>query len=706
MATKVPVLAAIGLIAAAPLGAVAQEVVAADDGKLEEVVVTAEKRTSTEQKTPIAMSVFSADVLAQNGVSSIQDLAAIAPSVNFADNFATAIVTIRGVSSRDTTEIGDPAVSINIDGLYFQRAIGLGDTIFDLERAEVLRGPQGTLYGRNATGGAINFITAKPTSDFDAYAGVGFGNYNLIRTEGMLNVPLSDRVQMRASFATRTHDGYGNNAPARDADDADSQAGRLHFAFQPTEQLDILLTAEMVRLGGIGNMVGGMPLIYDEGGNIVMEKPPGLPSESRDFPLSLPDGFLDVTSTSFRARVDYDFGAVGLTYMGGYRDLDFKNLIDLDGTEPLRFYFQQNEKPETWNHELRLFSNNDGRFNWQAGAFYFKETNDLLTYFQDYSPANSPANLFIFTYPDIESESKAVFGQVSIGFTDALALELGARYSEDKKVRHGSLNYGSGVLIQDAESTSSKPSYHVGLNWQLNDDQLLYAKWGTGYKAGGFTDAAAYDPEEISAFEIGSKNRLMNATVQLNVDAYYYDYTDQQISQFVGNQTLIRNAGESEIYGIEVEGAWIFTQSDRIDGYLGYMSAEFTEFNVASGSGNVDYAGNHPPQAPEFSANLGYQHTFSLGNGGSLVARAQTHYESESYLGFRNTELERQPSYTRTDALLTYSAPDDQWSVQGYVRNIEDEPVFTAASEQPLFGTYVFQYGAPRTYGVDFRINW
>jgi outer membrane receptor protein involved in Fe transport len=208
---------------------------------LSDVIVTAERREASAQRTPIAMSVLSPDTLQRNGVSALSDLARIAPSVNFSFVRSNAVITIRGVSSRDTTEIGDPAVATSIDGFFYQRTIGLNDSVFDLERVEVLRGPQGTLYGRNATGGAINFITAKPKPEFGASVRGGFGNYNSINTEGMVNVPVTNWLAIRASFATRSHDGYRNNAPGPNGDDAAAKAARIHLLFTPTDRLRVLL---------------------------------------------------------------------------------------------------------------------------------------------------------------------------------------------------------------------------------------------------------------------------------------------------------------------------------------------------------------------------------------------------------------------------------------------------------------------------------
>jgi iron complex outermembrane receptor protein len=670
---------------------------------LEEIVVTAEKRIKTEQKTPIAMTVLTADFIKSNGIKSLEDLASVAPMVSFAQDNVATIVVIRGVSSRDTTEIGDPDISISVDGFYVIRAIGLNDSVFDLERVEVLRGPQGTLYGRNSVGGAINFITAKPKDDFDASASVGFGNYNLLTTDGMVNVPLSDKVQLRAAFQTTSHDGYRDNAPAQDGDDADAKAGRLMLKAEPTDNFTALLTAEVVKLGGVGPAVEGVPIAYGTNGQTIHQVY-DKPVNGEDFPLSLPSGYLNSISKAARWNFNYDFGFADLTYIGGYRKLDYHDLISLSGLESAPLYFQANEAPETWNHELRLSSKNDDALTWQIGGFYFKERNTLLTDFQQYTAA-TPANLFIFSYPDLVTRSKAVFGQGTYAILDDLKIEFGMRYSSDSKHRAGFLNYGSGIDYEDGRSNSSKTTFHAALDWQATPDNLLYAKFDTGYKAGGFTDAGSYAPEYIKSYEAGAKNRFFDNRVQLNGDGFYYQYTNQQISQFVNGMTYIRNAGASEIYGVELDGSVLATPVDRFDAFIGLLHAEFTNFEVAINNANVQLAGNHPPQSPRTSINAGYQHIFNVWNG-NLTARIQTHFETSSNLTFYNYQDDRQPSYTRSDVILTYETEDGKWSVEGYVRNLENAAVYSNAAENPLFNAYTYQLEPPRTYGVRLTANW
>src|ERR1700723_512752 len=208
---------------------------AADADALQEIVVTAQHKEENAQSTPIAMSVYTADAVKQNNIVDIASLSTFAPDVNFSTSEGTPIITIRGISSQDVTENGDPAVAVNTDGFYVNRPYGLDATIYDIDRIEVLRGPQGTLNGRNAIGGAINIVTAQPTNTFAAYTSISYGNFNALTFQGMVNLPINDILQMRLAFLTVSHDGYRNNAPQPDADDADNKSGRVELAFEPIE---------------------------------------------------------------------------------------------------------------------------------------------------------------------------------------------------------------------------------------------------------------------------------------------------------------------------------------------------------------------------------------------------------------------------------------------------------------------------------------
>lgn len=691
------------------LASQAQAQEAEASGGLTEIVVTAEKRESTVQKSAVAMTVFDTAALKRNNVQALQDVTKLAPGVSLGANSANVIVTVRGVSSRDTNEIGDPAVSISTDGFYIQRPTGLSNSVYDLERVEVLRGPQGTLYGRNATGGAINFITAKPKDSFAANASVGIGNYGLITTEGMLNVPVSDTLAVRAAFQTTQRDGYRTNeGPARAGDDADASSARVHVLYKPTDRLSILLSGQYTKLKGVGPTLSGFAIVGATNNNYV----PDL--SQKGTPHGAPNQFLDTRTTSVQLGVNYDLDFATLIYSGGYRNMKYEQRRDLDGVLTSANYFNPTENPKDWSHELRLVSQGDGPFKWQFGGFYFQEKNSLLTYYQTFATSAAGVNRFVFSY-DVLARSQALFGQASYEIVPNVTAEFGMRYSKDHKEREGFQNLGGSDIPQNGEVSSDKFTYHAGVNWQATPQNLLYAKYDTGYKAGGFTDVFGqgvfnYDPETITSYEVGSKNRFLDNRVQVNLSAFLYDYKDQQTtvvntaSTGAGTSYVV-NAGASRIYGGELELVAQLMTDSQFDGSVAYLHSKFTDLclaRAADRSCTRDLSGNVPVQAPRWQVSAGYQHTFYL-LGGTLVPRFQTHFESNSYLGIENFRRQEQKPYWRSDAMLTYTSEDKKWELQGFIRNIGNTVVITSATAS--FGAYNYGLDAPRTFGARLTVN-
>ncbi|SFV15039.1 TonB-dependent receptor [Pseudoduganella namucuonensis] len=696
--------------AAAPTAAPAPA--AADKGQIQEVIVTAQKRASTAQKTAAAITVFDAKTLEKNGVATLQDLTKLAPGVSLGQDAAKVVVTMRGVSSRDTTEIGDPAVSISTDGFYIQRPTGLSGSVFDLERVEVLRGPQGTLYGRSATGGAINFITAKPGKELEGKVGLGIGNYGLVTSEGMINLPLGEEWAARAAFQSSRHKGYRTNeAPAVPGDDDDTTSARVHLQYTPTSRLKVLLTGQHTHIGGVGPSVEGVPIVGAVNNNVMPVV------DAKGQPHGTPNQYIDTTIKSLQLNASYDLDFASLIYSGGYRDMHYLHLRDLDGLSGNANYFSANERPVDTSHELRMVSQGEGRLKWQFGGYYFKEKMDLLSYYQTYAVANSPGTIFVFDY-DVLAVSKALFGQASYEVVDGLTVDIGLRGSQDEKTRSGYQNLGNGVAPQPGNISSRKNTHHLGLNWQLTPTNLLYAKYSTGYKAGGFTSVitglgagatvsqVSYNPETISAIEVGSKNQFFQRRLQLNLSAFTYDYKDQQVAVNNGGTSYTVNAGKSRIAGGELEFQARPTANDRFDGSIAYLKGEFKDFCTNKNTQGVctrNLAGNEPAQAPRWQIGAGYEHGFEV-PGGTLTPRIQTHYESKSYLGVDNYARQTQKSYHRSDAMLTYAEDSGKWTLQAYVRNIENAKVMTVANAN--FGSYNYAYSAPRTFGVKLTHSW
>jgi iron complex outermembrane receptor protein len=698
----------------------------ADGEALQEIVVTAQHKEENVQSTPIAMSVYTGDAVKQNNIVDIASLAAFAPDVNFSTSEGSAIVTVRGISSLDITENGDPAVAVDIDGFYVNRPYGLNAALYDIDRIEVLRGPQGTLNGRNAVGGAINIITAQPTDKFQAYTSVSYGNYNALTVQGMVNLPLSDVVQLRASFLSDSHDGYRHNAPQPDADDADNKSGRLELAFEPLENFRGLVTVQFTKEGGYGDSLQNIPYLYSATGSLVNTLPPGV--NPHTFPLAT-EPFLNMTDRLTRFNFSYDLGSVLLTALGGYDHMEWHHASDESSTDnvPVVNTFVQNEYPNTFNGELRAASKTDSPLQWQVGTFYFRENSHLVSFNGAPTADGVYDQYFGFVYAT-RSRSAAGYAQASYQLTSDLKATAGVRYTSDFKGEagyYGDLTAGPALgdyAYQSGSTSSHRWTYHGALDYTLTDKNLLYLKYDTGYKAGGFNfGGAPYNPETVTSYELGSKNRFFDETLQWNSAVFLTNDNAQQVATyaFLPNglaEQLTENAGKSKIWGVETDIIYKVPYLGTFNAAVNYLNARYTNFlSVADPSdptaaGNVQLAGNTPPQSPTLSAQLGLEHSWAAFNG-TLTGRIQTKIQSSSNFSFYNFDDTRQAAYTMSDAFLSYGLPstgssDAHWKVTAYVKNLENSSVFSTAQEDRYAVAYTYQWFPPRTYGLRLETTW
>lgn len=693
---------------------------------LEEVVVTAEKRLSSAQSTPIAMTVVTGADLDKAGVSDLRAIDAIAPDVNIVRNTLFTQFNIRGVASQDIGELGDSAITVGIDGEYINRPVALNAALMDIERIEVLRGPQGTLYGRNATAGAINIITNKPKNQFEASLSGDAGNYSALGFQGMLNVPLSDTVAVRGAFMTAKHDGYQGylvTRPDDKGDDQDVWGGRLSLGFTPSDAFSALLAFEYNKVDQAATSqygVGVSAADVDASGSPSNFKP-NLPD---DFPLGN-IGSMQSEQWAARAHLTYSFGGgVELNYVGGYRSVDVHNVQPLNGFVPELFTFDNDKvNSRTQSHELRLSGGEAAGFLWQAGLFYSDETQDVGRGLYLVPAGNAYINYFLL---DVASKSKAAFAQVTGHFTADLTYTLGVRQTQDDKDRNGlTFGFGSGVF-PNARPTLSTPggtadpghgswnktTWTAGLDWHLAADKLLYGKVASGYKAGGFDNVGEYKPENLIDYEIGSKNRFLDGRLQLNLAAFYYDYRDLQTSVFISSAvgSAVQNAGTAKVKGFETDLQYLVSQNDRLHVSLNLLDATFDSLaTVQNTLGNpmpVVLRGNDLIQSPKVTAVLGYDHIWRVGPG-SLTGSISSRYKSRYSLTVFGWASDEQEAHTISDASLSYSGADDKWAVSAYIRNIENERVLTyAAFTGGGINIYNYIYGTPRTYGANVSYRW
>jgi iron complex outermembrane receptor protein len=689
------------------------------------VVVTANRVRSNAQTTAVALDVFNGAALQDAGVSNVQSLQAIDPSINVTSSTGAAYVAVRGIASTDTTETGDPAVPIARDGFFTNRSFNIASSMYDIERVEVLKGPQGTLFGRNSTGGLINVITAKPKEDFGGYLSADVGNYSTVNLEGAVNVPVGDKVQMRFSGIERHHTGYRELTGVNmRGDDEGSKSGRLQVAFQPVDGFQGLLSYQKDKIDAVGDVAEILPLA-----TLTQT------TDAKRFP-----GYAPVLTKLDGSRTRWEFSYdrlpwdLTLTYAGGYDSEEYHHKTDATGPAyPATRQFIQGESPDTRNHEIRISTPQKGSFTAQAGYFYFTETNLIDSGVRNLAmnpgiPIDfSNAYGIKFDYV-IKTRTQGLFSQVGWNVTKDLKLTVGGRYSRDEKERAGQARLLLGALVSpfipvptittpgDGHMKESKPTYQVGLDYTLTPQNFLYTKYATGYKSGGFNSngssvSVPYDAETVKSFEFGSKNQFWNRQVKLNIAAFYEDYQNYQASQSsdaLSSGTGVFNVGKAKIKGLEGELVATVPDVARFDVNATLMNSRFGDNIIvsdgASPSVSHNIGGHQLPNAPKFVMTAGVQRSFDVA-GGEVTARLSAKYSSDYYYSVFNNADERSPSYTTVNALLKYRREGSNWEYQVYANNLTDRVVLANAARNYTGQVDTIQFQPPRTYGVRVRYD-
>jgi len=688
---------ALGLVGAA--GAALAQETPKDAVALEEVVVTAQKRSENVQSIPVAVTAVSAESLEKQGATNLQALQGSAPNVEINSSNAATGVAIRGIFSTNDGPQGDPAVAFHIDGVYIGRPQSTGGLIYDIQQVEVLRGPQGTLYGRNATAGAVNVISNKPTFDFDGAVGAEYGSYNQRGVSGMVNVPLGDKLAARLAMRTLKRDGYATDGKT---DDQNSRAFRGQLLAKPTDDLSILLGADYDLRKGVG------PAAY---------KLAVAGVDPRSTNLANPGAHIDNKNVGVHAEVTWNIGDITLTVLPAYHELTLDNLYASDRR------IQLNQEAKQHSLEVRLASNPDQTVTWIVGAYYWDELQS------SYQTLLAPPTSVRFGYPDIDAYSRALFGQATWHVTDKLRLTGGLRYTADQKKQSGTteVRNPAGVLLSRitnfANSEWEATNWKASIEYQLAERSLIYFTAATGYKAGGNYDGLppnAYDPEKVFSLEAGSKNRLFDNALQLNLTGFHYKYDDYQASQLgclnlpanlppcTASGRITYNADKATVYGLELESVWAITSADRL-GVVGALThSEFNDFvlPVTPYSSGGDFSGNPLPKSPRRTLTVDYSHRFDLSNGATITAAARARFVSKQYLLFDiRSPVIRQDGYTTEDVNLTYDSPNGMWSVTAYGNNLSDELVKAYAFATSTPNTYYGTYLPPRTFGVRVGVN-
>lgn len=643
------------------------------DAAVETIVVTAQKRDENLQSVPISIAAVGGDRLERAGVLNPRDLEMVVPGVK-AQGVVSPAVFIRGVGTSNASNTGDQGVALHLDGVFHARPTGFAVGFLDVERVEILKGPQGTLYGRGALGGNVNVISRAPSNDFEASVGVEFGNFDLVRVEGAVNLPVSEAIAIRAAVQAQEHDGYSSNG----ADDVDQLASRLRIRVEPTANLRLDVVGFYARQQGRG------PAFHNYRGY------PNLPrgDDPWDTGFTTDTQNLDSELKEVSAKIAWDMGFATLSYIPAYVNDKLKVSFPLliFSPQPLVQSNKLNSKLES--HEIRLDSATGRSFEWTLGAFHMKET-------LDYTIIIPP---ILNTGGTIETISSSLFGQASLRLGSRIKLIAGGRLTKEKKEQ----KVVTGLHFEDEWSPATG---RLALQYEFHDDSMIYASLSTGFKGGGFFTAPppnSFGPEKLRVYEVGSKNRFADGRLQLNVAAYIYKYDDYQVNALTPgfNNTLTQgvfNAGKVTMRGAEFDAIFRATPNDRFEAAVTYTHARFGEFAVPGASGR---RGDQIPFSPDWSANVAYEHQFEL-VGGSLIFRLDSHLESSSWLTLNHRDATRQKGYTRSSASLRFTPAGENFSISAWIRSIENRAIKTSATDSLNLETYML--APPRTFGLTLQ---
>lgn len=726
----------------------------ADVGETGEIIVTAQKRSESVQKIPLAVSAIGGDALAQRGASGLTALSAVVPGLNVSEQVGQARLTLRGIGVDNISTGAESSVAFNQDGIFFSRSAAALASFYDVNRVEVLRGPQGTLYGRNATGGSVNIITNRPTSAFHAGINITGGNRETINGDGYINGALSETVSARLSFQAQHHGGYGKNlVTGTDIDTKNSQAVRGQLLFTPNDKLSILLAADYYRsrdrsntyhyLGAAGVDLAGAPVT-----------PTGLllggfaPSSARDI-ASASDPKSRADFYGFRTEIGYDLSdSVTLRSLTAFRHSKYKVDSDISPLAVSLFPLTVFEKSNQFTQEFQLNVEND-RNKFVSGIFYLHEKiNGSLSAPLNLQAVGSPVPFFaqgFFAGGQLKTDAAAIFAQDTYSATDSVRLTLGARYSWERKGVDDQSDFDFGTPYSPSNGprfphnidhkTFKSFTPKIGIDVDLAPRTLAYASFSKGFKSGTYnlgSTGPALRPEKIDAYEVGLKSTLADGIFRANISGFLYNYKDLQVGKVQGQLVVLENAATARIYGLEGEfvakpvpdlslslnASWLHAR------FRSYVSADqarplgdgvtlvdpVTGKQVPSGStttpsgvppiGAFDMNGNSLPQAPNYTINLAAEYTAHLDKG-SLIFRGESNWSDRVYFSpFNRTEVS-QSAYSLQNAFITYDSGAD-WRVSLFIKNIADKTVRSAGQvATALLGSPVIGFvQAPRTFGA------
>lgn len=674
-----------------------------------EVVVTAQKRDERLRDVPISITVVSPALLASTNARNFSELQGVVPGVYFAGNSGggRTFITLRGATGL-ALNTGDEPVAIYMDDVYLARGVTIGmSDLLDVGGIEIVRGPQGTLQGRNATAGAILLRSADPTADFSARVFASIADPQEFRAQAVVSGPIG------GSFRARLAGGYVN-----DRGWAFNPYTGKHIGGAESAQGRAVVTGDSgrlsVRVVGDYSWTRNQPAIFRYANTNFNPNPnqalvpagtatPNTPLTQaardaifKDDRISLNPGTdTRVSGGGISAKLQYDMGGVDLISVTGWRRNWARGINDSDGLDTVRMGYNQNStKSRQFSQELRLQSSGDRRFSWILGAYYFDEHQDYLDDIYNLR-FSLPTNTVTRYDGTIDTESWAVFGDATFKLTDQLSIIGGLRYTEDRKTLDAVIqptNLDTRVttttIYAPPQDKWTDTSYRAKAVWKPNADHMLFWGYGRGFRAGGYNPFAvqpAYAPETNKSFEMGAKGALANNRVSYSVAAYRSNYSNLQLRAGVPTGgAIITNAAAALIRGVEFETTVRPASGTRLTGNLAYTNARFTSFPTARDTLDrpVDASGNILPRVPKWQFFVSAEQDFALTDALRLTAEANYRHRGRIYFFFtdQNAQPWQDPAGGELGARLTLKTFDNRWSMSLFGTNLTNARIINTAA--------------------------
>ncbi|PHS39754.1 MAG: hypothetical protein COA91_05660 [Robiginitomaculum sp.] len=736
----------------------------------DEIIVTARKREESVETTPIAISAFTGATLEKRGAVNIADVSRFVPNliINYngggGGSASTSTIYLRGVGQSDFLITTDPGVGLYIDGVYHARSTATIMDLLDLERVEVLRGPQGTLFGKNTIGGAISLISAKPNPDGGGKVELRAGKNSYFEGRAMVDVPISENLNSRFSALYKTKNGYTDRIATGEREgDERSFAARAMFAWSPSDQFSADLAIDYSKRNGTSAEttilqfeptapLAGLWAAFVGG----PANPPSAVSVNPRQSNSTGPNVDDNQSFGAGLTLEYDLGSTVFKSISAVRTLDAEFGRDGDGTANSYVHTNNKVVQQQYSQELQLTGKSfDDRLDWVGGVYYFnelaKDTNDVRLASGVFAalealpgafiplvpgsvcpgpfppnvcaggagnPFNAGLDLDFDIYNKVRAESYALFGSGTFALNDQFNFTAGLRYTDETKeyfLDHSRVNSGVAIIPPTTLTDSwSALSPKFSLDYQAGDNTLLYTSLSRGFKSGGFNGRPtsqgavdSYDPEFVWSYEAGVKTSFADRRVLLSAAAFIYDYQDMQLTSVradaTGNLLLVtENAGTASVKGFEAEMRAMVTDNFVVDATLGLLDAQYEELNPGA-TVTTDLRLN---RTPEFSMSLGGEYTFALSDAFDLTLRGDYSYQSSQALDPANTAALIQDGYGLLNGRITLTPADQNWEIALYGTNLTDELYLQGGlTTLDSFGMVEGTYGLPSEWGIATKLK-